>query len=91
MDTKNERRKVNKLINKVKFNAYKLKECGSLPHFYFALVCKLSANDSLEKVRCYMLLADNLMRVKGFYFKYPEVQVELEKEAKEFLKERRFD
>lgn len=91
MATINERRKVNKLINKVKFNAYKLKECGSLPHFYFALICKLSANDSLEKVRCYMALAENLMRVKGFYFKYPEIQKELEVDSLKFLKERGYE
>ena len=86
----NEQNKVNKLLVKVKFNAYKLKESGSLPLFLFEDIAYLGIDSSIELVRCYMTLCEMYLRIKGFYFKYPELNEVYKAEVKKFLEERGF-
>lgn len=83
-----EERKVNKLLIKVKYNAYKLKESGQLPTFLFTKVVQLGVNTPMDQVRVYMSLCDLYMRRNGFYKQYPEYNKIYEDEIKEFLKER---
>lgn len=83
-----EEKKVNKLLNKVKYKALKLKDGGQLPSFLFKKICLLGFDSSLEEVRFYMDLSNKYLRVKGFYKLYPEYEKIYEDEINALIKER---
>lgn len=83
-----EERKVNKLLNKVKYNSLKLKDGGQLPSFLFKKICLLGIDSSFEEVRFYMDLSNKYLRVQGFYKRYPEYEKIYEDEVNALIKER---
>lgn len=83
-----EEKVVNKLLCRLKINAYKLKESGSLPLFLYLDICRLGIDTDIALVRDYMDLTEKYLRIKGFYFKYPEIQEVYKEEVRLYLKER---
>lgn len=82
--------KIQRLLSKVKFNAFKLKEGGQIPPSLFLEICSLDQNSTEEDVRLLMELTQHLTRIKGYYFRFAEVQlgIDIKKMIKE-LKETR--
>jgi len=83
-----EERKVNKLLVKVKYKAYELKDGGQLPSFLFKKIALLGVDTPLELVKEYITLTDKYLRVKGFYKRFPEYESIYEEEVNKYLKER---
>ena len=76
---------VKRLISKVKFNAYKLKEGGQIPPSLFLEICSLDDLSSIEDVRCLMWCCDHLTRIKGYYFRFHESELGID--IKRMIKE----
>lgn len=79
--------KIQRLLNKVKYNAYLLKEGGQIPPFLFKKICLLDDSSSEEDIRVLMECTTHYTRLKGYYFRYHFSDIE--KEINEFIETRK--
>lgn len=73
----------NKKISRIKFNAYKLYNNRQIPKYLFDCIIRIGSDISIEELKFYMELCEHYMRIKGYYGKYAEVDLQAEKEIKE--------
>lgn len=76
--------KLKRLITKIKLNAYTLKKEGQIPPLLFSEICSLDDQCSEQYVKALMDLTYQLMRVKGFYFRFHENEIGIDKIIKDF-------
>lgn len=81
--------KAKRLLSKVKYNAYKLKEGGQIPSSLFKAICNLDDKSDEEEVKFLMDLTYSSTRIKGFYFKFPEGALEVDKLLKGYYETRK--
>ena len=67
--------KIQRLLSKLKFTAFKLKEGGQIPPSLFLEICSLDQNSNEEDVSVLMEITEHLTRIKGYYFRFAEVQL----------------
>lgn len=77
--------KVQRLLSKLKFTAFRLKEGGQIPPSLFLEICSLDQNSKQEDVEVLMEITEHLTRIKGYYFKFHEVQLGID--IKKMIKE----
>ena len=65
-----------KLLNNLKMNSIKLKENGQIPKCLYDEILYLNFNSDINYVKYLMELSEHFMRIKGYYFKYPETDYE---------------
>lgn len=82
---------MNKKIVKLKFSAYKLRDGGQIPSFIFEEICKLGFDTSIDVFKFWMEMSEHYLRIKGYYFKYPEIQETIKNDIKKLMKERGLD
>lgn len=67
--------KVQRLLSKVKYTAFKLKEGGQIPPSLFLEICSLDQNSKEEDIQVLMEITEHLTRIKGYYFRFAEMQL----------------
>lgn len=65
-------KKEKKLLNRVKIKSLELRDNGQIPICLYNAIIDLNYESSVDSVKSLMELCDKYMRIKGFYFKYPD-------------------
>ena len=73
-----------KLLSDLKYNAFLLKNKSQIPNLLFDYIVTLDKNSDIEFVKCLSNLAEHLIRVPGYYKKYPDSN----KQACEFIRDK---
>ena len=77
--------RVQRLLSKLKYTAFKLKEGGQIPPSLFLEICSFDQNSKEEDVRVLMEITEHLTRIKGYYFRFAEEQLGID--IKKMIKE----
>lgn len=77
-----------KSLNKIKFNAWKLKTGGQIPPVLFTFICELDETSKVEDVKYLSQLTEHYLRIKGYYIKYKEISQQCDVEIFKMMKER---
>ena len=75
-------KKEKKFLNKVKMSAFKLKAEGQIPICLYNAIIDLNYDSDIDRVKSLMEMSDKYMRIKGFYFKYPDYDVSCKNELR---------
>lgn len=75
-------RKEKRQLNVVKTNAIKLKENGQIPFCLYESILRLNFESSITSVEKLKSLSEKYMRIKGYYFRFPEYSYQCERELK---------
>lgn len=78
--------KINLLIGRLKNNALKLRGTNQLPSYLIYLILKLDKNTSEDIIRYLMACSEHMLRLKGYYKKYPSIEAQYNNELKEYFK-----
>lgn len=62
-----------KNLSALKFNAIKLRNNHQLPFFLAYAITKLDKDSDIKVVEYLMKQSDHMLRVKGYYKRYPEI------------------
>lgn len=83
--------KIQRLLSKLKYTAFKLKEGGQIPPSLFLEICSLDQNSKEEDIRVLMEITEHLTRIKGYYFRFHEMElgIDIKKMIKEFKETRK--
>lgn len=66
----------------VKYNALKLRRTYQLPYQLVYYITQLNELDNVEWVTYLMSMTEHLLRVKGYYKKYPQAEQEANTQLK---------
>lgn len=83
MMTKKQKIKVNLKLSALKNNAIRLRINHQLPFYLTYVITKLEFNSDDELVSYLKTQSEHLLRIKGYYKKYPKI----EKDCEELLKQ----
>ena len=71
--------KINLKISKIKSNALKLRASHQLPYVLTFEIMKINKDSDDKFVRYLLVQSEHMLRVKGYYKKYPLAEKECEK------------
>lgn len=74
--------KINYQLAKIKTNALRLRGSYQLPSYLCYLILHLDNNSPVALVKYLMAQSDHMLRLKGYYKKYPSI----EKQCNEIIK-----
>jgi hypothetical protein len=73
-----------RLMSNLKMNSIRLKESGQIPKSLYDEILYLNFSSDIEYVKFLMELSEHFMRIKGYYFKYPDLDYECMKAIEKY-------
>ena len=72
-------------LARIKTNAIKLRVNSQIPSYLMYLINKLDENSSIDLIKSLMGQCEHLLRVKGYYKKYPTIEKQVNEELKKLF------
>lgn len=82
--------KVNLKLSIIKNNAIKLRANYQLPYYLVYMITKLTDKDDISYIKFLMSSCEHLLRTKGYYKKYPQVEKSITEELKKTIQDRTY-
>lgn len=69
-------------LSTLKYNAIKLRAQHQLPFMLCYYITQLNENSDVSWIEYLMALSEHMLRVKGYYIRYPEIEQQFDEEIK---------
>lgn len=73
------------ILARIKTNAIKLRVNAQIPSYLMYLINKLDENSSVDLIKSLISQCEHLLRVKGYYKKYPSIEKQVNEELKKLF------